>query len=60
MSINDQQVSDYQTNGFMVLRNIFSDWIPTLSRGADVAVFGELQSMLAEFDGKFASMPGTR
>ena len=36
MSIDDQQVSDYQTNGFVVLRNIFSDWIPTLSRGADV------------------------
>ena len=36
MSINDQQVSDYQTNGFVVLQNIFSDWIPTFSRGADV------------------------
>ena len=35
MSIGEQQVSDYQDNGFVVLRGVFNDWIPALRRGAD-------------------------
>ncbi len=29
------KVSDYQDNGFVVLRGLFKDWIPALRRGAD-------------------------
>ena len=28
-------VEDYQNNGVVVLRGVFNDWIPTLSKGAD-------------------------
>ena len=29
------KISDYQDNGFVVLRGLFKDWIPALRRGAD-------------------------
>lgn len=35
MSIGEQQISEYQDKGFVVLRGVFNDWIPALSRGAD-------------------------
>jgi len=34
-AITNQIISDYQENGVVVLRGIFSDWMPALCRGAD-------------------------
>lgn len=34
-AITDRDISNYQDNGVVVLRGIFSDWIPALCRGAD-------------------------
>ncbi len=34
-AISDKSISEYQENGVVVLRGIFSDWMPALCRGAD-------------------------
>jgi ectoine hydroxylase-related dioxygenase (phytanoyl-CoA dioxygenase family) len=34
-AVTPSDVTDYQNNGVVVLRGVFKDWIPALSRGAD-------------------------
>ncbi len=36
--VTENDVKDYQDNGVVVLRGVFSDWIPTLCKGADYNV----------------------